>query len=87
MANQKQTVFLWRVTLLRPGYCTPTTLQPIAMDKLQASHRAAAMLGVPWKENARYMTIDGQIKAQAYQIRQWNEAYPQWSTEREEVST
>ena len=80
---KKESVYFWRVTVIRPGYINPSTVCPIAKDKLQASHRAANMLGISWKENARYMTVTGPIKAQDYQVRQWNEAYPQWSTERD----
>lgn len=79
---KKAQVFYWRVTLRQQGRTNAVTVQPIAADKLQASHRAAHMLGVEWRSNARHMEIAGPYKALAEQIRQWNRTYPQWSTER-----
>ena len=79
----KQKVICWEVVLTRPGLTSQQTVQPVAKDKLQASHRAAHMLGVSWRENVRYMEIRGPYKATAGQVREWNRAYPQWSTERD----
>ena len=79
----KQKIVYWELVLTRPGLTAQLTVYPVAKDKLQASHRAAHMLGVSWRETAGYMEIRGPYRATAGQVREWNREYPQWSTERD----
>lgn len=48
---KKETMYLWQVTLGDRSVYTP------AVDKLQASKRGAALLGVRWRETAAQMDV------------------------------